>query len=264
MTQPDDADAGSVHLDIEADIARMTFDRPSARNAMTWSMYQQLNAHCGQLAQRHDIRVVILTGAGDKAFVAGTDIAQFLAFQDAEDGVRYEATIDATIGRLSSLPQITIARLRGWTVGGGLAMATSCDFRVADASAKFAVPIARTVGNTLSAANLAMLTAAWGQQPVRRMLLAAETLDATTALQAGYLHQIADAAALDATVHALADQVRVLAPVTQRSIKEGLRRLVSQSVPAMEDLIRACYGSRDFREGIRAFTEKRAPDWRGA
>ncbi len=259
-TPPDD---GAVHLKIAGDIATLTFDRPQARNAMTWAMYEQLAAHARQLASDRSIRVAILDSVSDQAFVAGTDIAQFLAFRDGEDGVRYEQQIDQIVTVLEQVPCPTIARLEGWTVGGGLAIATACDFRIASGSARFAVPIARTLGNTLSARSLARLRAAWGLQPVRRMLLAAEALDAPTALACGFLHQLADGPALDAAVQALADRVRVLAPVTQHTVKETLRRLVSDDVDEMNELISRCYGSDDFHEGVQAFTGKRAPVWRG-
>lgn len=256
-------DQGKVHLEIDGDIATLIFDRPQARNAMTWAMYEQLEAHSKRLASDRRIRVAILKSVSDQAFVAGTDIAQFLAFTVGEDGVRYERQIDQIITALEKVPCPTIARLEGWTVGGGLAIANACDFRIAGSSARFAVPIARTLGNTLSAQSLARLRAAWGLQPVRRMLLAAEALDAPTALACGFLHAVADGAALDEAVKGLADRVRVLAPVTQHTVKEALRRLVVDDVEAMDDLIRQCYGSGDFHEGVRAFTEKRPPAWQG-
>lgn len=263
MSGAGDNSEGEVHFRVEGDLAVLTFDRPQARNAMTWKMYGQLAEHSRRLAADRSIRVAILRSVSDQAFIAGTDIAQFLAFEDGEDGVRYERQIDEFITALEQVPCVTIARLEGWTVGGGLAIANACDFRFAATTARFAVPIARTLGNTLSAHSLARLRAAWGLQPVRRMLLAAEALDAPTALACGFLQGLADGEALDAAVQGLADRVRVLAPVTQLTVKEALRRLVVDDVPAMEDLIRQCYGSEDFREGVRAFTGKRPPVWRG-
>lgn len=263
MSTSTPSEQGQVHLEINGDIATLIFDRPQARNAMTWAMYEQLEAHAKRIAADRRVRVAILRSVSDQAFVAGTDIAQFLAFSDGDDGVRYEQQIDQIITALEKVPCPTIARLEGWTVGGGLAIATACDFRLASPSARFAVPIARTLGNTLSAHSLARLRAAWGLQPVRRMLLAAEALDAATAQACGYLHAVADGPALDEAVMALADRVRVLAPVTQQTVKEALRRLVIDDVAAMEDLIRQCYGSHDFHEGVTAFTGKRPPTWRG-
>ena len=254
---------GSVHLSRAGRVATLRFDRPLARNAMTWAMYGQLAAHCTQLAQDPQLRLVVLRGAGGEAFVAGTDIAQFQDFQGGEDGVAYERRIDEGIALIERLPMPTVAVIEGWAVGGGLAIATACDFRIATPSARLGVPIARTLGNTLSMANLARLQAAFGTQRLKRMLVLAELLDAEEALACGFLHEVCAAEALDAALARLSDRLLALAPVTQAVVKEGLRRLVAEQLPEGEDLIRRCYGSQDFREGVAAFTARRAPAWQG-
>ena len=263
MTRDAAQGQGRVRLAVEDGLATLVFDRPEARNAMTWTMYEQLGAHCERLAGTPGIRVGLLRGAGGEAFVAGTDIHQFLDFEGGADGVAYEARIDAGIARIEQLPFPTIAVVEGWAVGGGLAIATACDFRVATPNAKFGVPIARTLGNMLSPLNMARLRQAWGHQNVRRMLLLAQILDADDALACGFLNEVAAIDALDETVGQLVRRLRALAPVTQWASKEALRRLTVANVPAMDDLIEACYGSDDFKEGVRAFAEHRAPAWRG-
>lgn len=254
---------GNVHLNIAAGAAAILFDRPEARNAMTWQMYQQLGQHVEKLRSDHAVRVVTLRGAGGQAFVAGTDIAQFTDFGTGDDGVAYEQRIDACIGLLESLPQPTVAVVDGWCVGGGLAIATACDFRIVSRKARFGVPIARTLGNTLSVANLARLFAAFGQARVKRMLMLADTIDADEALACGYAFAVHAPDEIDNATAALTERLAALAPVTQATIKEGLRRLVSAQLPAGDDLIRQCYGSEDFREGVAAFIAKRTPDWKG-
>ena len=254
---------GAVHLELNGPIATVTFDRPQERNAMTWAMYGQLGVFCEQLRQDASVRAVIFRGAGGKAFVAGTDIAQFLEFKDGDAGVAYEKRIDLCIGMLEALPMPTIALIEGWAVGGGVAIATACDFRLATPESKLGVPIARTLGNCLSMANMARLVAAFGAQRVKRMLLLAEMITAGEALACGYLHAVVEAPQLQGQGIALAQQLAAMAPITQAVAKESLRRLEQHHLPDGADLIRRSYGSKDFREGVQAFTGKRPPVWTG-
>jgi enoyl-CoA hydratase/carnithine racemase len=254
---------GAVTLSIDGAVASVVFDRPAARNAMTWAMYQQLGAICERLAAEPGVRAVCFRGAGGEAFVAGTDIEQFKAFEDGAAGVAYEQRIDECMARLDALPMPTVAVIEGWAVGGGLAIATACDIRIATPSAKLGVPIARTLGNCLSIANLARLVAAFGRPRVQRMLIGAEILGADEGLACGYLAQLAAADAIDAAAAGLCKRLAGLAPITQAVTKEGLRRLLLQHLPDAQDLILRSYGSEDFREGVNAFSEKRSPVWRG-
>lgn len=254
---------GSVRLSIDAGIARVVFDRAAARNAMTWSMYEQLGSICERLGREPGVRVACLRGAGGAAFVAGTDIEQFKSFKDGQAGVEYERRIDAAMALLEALPMPTVAVIEGWAVGGGLAIATACDVRIATPSARLGVPIAKTLGNCLSMANLARLVAAFGRPRVQRMLIGAEILTAEEALACGYLAQVVAADAIDAAADALCQRLASLAPITQAVTKEALRRLLLQDLPDGQDLILRSYGSDDFHEGMRAFSDKRAPAWRG-
>ncbi|MBI2771211.1 MAG: enoyl-CoA hydratase/isomerase family protein [Burkholderiales bacterium] len=254
---------GYVRFSIEGPVASVVFDRPTARNAMTWSMYEALGEICERLCNESAVRVVTFRGAGGEAFVAGTDIEQFQAFSSGESGVAYERGIDEGMARLEALPMPTVAVIEGWAVGGGLAIATACDFRIATPDARLGVPIARTLGNCLSMANLSRLVAAFGRPRVQRMLLAAEILTAAEGLDCGYLSQVVEAGKLDDTVGEWCAKLSSLAPVTQAVTKEGLRRLLAQDLPDAQDLIVRAYGSEDFREGVNAFAQKRRPAWRG-
>jgi enoyl-CoA hydratase len=254
---------GTVRLRIEGGVAHVLFDRPAARNAMTWAMYEQLAAACDQLSTNTSVRVVSLRGAGGEAFVAGTDIEQFSEFRDGEAGVAYEQAIDQGIARLESLPMPSVAVVEGWAVGGGLAIATACDIRIATPGSRFGVPIARTLGNCLSMANIARLVAAFGRGRVQRMLMAAEMMGADEALACGYLAQVVAPESLDTVATGLCEHLAGLAPVTQAVSKEALRRLTLRDLPEAQDLIRRAYGSEDFREGVNAFSQKRRPAWHG-
>lgn len=254
---------GTVRLTIDGAVASILFDRPAARNAMTWTMYQELGAICDRLRNEPAVRVMCLRGAGGDAFVAGTDIEQFKAFRDGQAGVDYERSIDETMARLETVPLPTVAVIEGWAVGGGLAIATACDIRIATPSARMGIPIARTLGNCLSMGSLARLVAAFGRPRVQRMLIGAEILTAEEALACGYLAEVAAADAIDAAANNLCQRLAKLAPVTQAVSKEGLHRLLLNNLPDAQDLIMRTYGSEDFREGVNAFSEKRPPVWRG-
>lgn len=242
-------------------IGYITFNRPQARNALTFAMYERLAEIS---AAPGDVRVLIIAGAGDKAFAAGTDISQFRAFSGADDALRYEAQLDRVLGIVERCLVPTIAAVAGACTGGGAAIAAACDLRIAAANARFGFPIARTLGNCLSMSNLARLSALIGPARVIEMIFTARLLSATEAMSAGLVTEVLpDQSALEARAVELATLLGGHAPLTMRATKEALRRLRENSPPD-EDLIRLCYTSRDFREGMDAFLTKRPPVWEGA
>ena len=250
----------------ERGIVWVIADRPQARNAMTFAMWSQLREAAEALAADASVRVVVLTGAGNEAFVAGTDIAEFRAFAGADDGVAYESRMDAVIGALEAVPVPTIAAIAGACTGGGVSVAATCDLRIGAPNARIGVPIARTLGNCISLRNVARVAELIGLDRVKALLLTGALLGADDALRAGFLTEIAPSPeGLQARAQELAEQIAGLAPLTLRASKEMARRLrAAASFPNDEDLIRLCYGSRDFREGLTAFLDKRRPDWSGA
>ena len=249
-------DEGTVRYRVEGAIAHLTFDRPAARNALTWRMYDELADGLARIEADPAVRVAVLRGAGGQAFVAGTDIGQFAAFTSGEDGVAYEARIEVAIDALERARVPTLAVIEGCAIGGGLAIANACDLRVATPGTRFGVPIARTVGNCLSPGNLRRLSATLGVGLVKRMLLLAELPSAETLAPLGYLAALAEPAALDAAVAGICERLLGHAPVTLRVTRETLRRLSTDPAAEATDLVRECYGSADFAAGVRAFAAK--------
>ncbi|OYY20807.1 MAG: enoyl-CoA hydratase [Polynucleobacter sp. 24-46-87] len=252
-----------VDFELRNGIAYISFDHVAARNAMTVGMYESLKSICEDLAKSSAARVAILRGAGGKSFVSGSDITQFSAFTSGDDGISYEESIDSYLAPLAMLPIPTIAVIDGMAVGGGLAIASCCDFRISTPDARFGVPIAKTLGNCLSAGNVAWLVAHLGVNIVKRMLLLAELVTAPELLKEGYLLATYPAEALEGEANQLAERLMKLAPITQKSSKQTLVRIIKSNLPDCSDLIRECYGSEDFRNGVTAFLGGKPPVWTG-
>jgi enoyl-CoA hydratase/carnithine racemase len=239
-------------------------DRPAARNAMTFAMYDRIAAICRDANADATVKAVVLTGSGD-AFVAGTDIAQFADFKEASQALEYERRMDAWLGAIEDVRVPTIAALRGPVVGGGLAIAAACDLRIAAPSARFGVPVARTLGNCFSAANLVRLAALVGLGRVKELVLTARLIDAQEARAIGLVSEVVGGEdALDARVDELVDQLASYAPLTLHATKEMVRRIRERMMPdEASDLVALCYTSADFREGVAAFIGRRKPLWKG-
>lgn len=238
----------------------VTFNRPEARNAMTFEMYQGLAESCERVDADPALRVLVLRGAGGRAFVAGTDIAQFRGYT-GEDGVEYEKKIDAVLGALAAVNKPVIAVIDGHCVGGGLGIASCADVRVASPNASFSVPIAKTLGNTLSANTLRRLVRAFGEPRAASMLLMARRVDAQEALVSGFLTEVAED--LDEVAERVIDRVAGGAPLTQWSIKENLRRLNAGGEVDDSDVVSTVYGSEDFAAAVEAFLSKTPMEWQG-
>jgi enoyl-CoA hydratase/carnithine racemase len=251
--------------EVRDGIAHVTFNRPQARNALTFAMYERLAEVCAIANGDRSIRAMLLTGAGDKAFAAGTDISQFRAFDKPQDALDYEARIDRVLGALERCRVPTIAAIQGACTGGGAGIAVCCDLRIAAGNARFGFPVARTLGNCLSTGNYARLAALLGPARVKDMIFRARLVEAPEALDIGLVGEVVDEpAALMPRALELAKLVASHAPLTLQATKEALLRL-RPTMPAGsgEDLILMCYMSQDFREGMDAFLSKRAPRWQG-
>jgi enoyl-CoA hydratase/carnithine racemase len=245
-------------------IGILTFNRPDARNAMTWDMYQGLFDACEQVDRDDRVRVLVLRGAGDKAFVAGTDISQFKKFTTPQHAIDYEKSQNRNIGRLERVQKPTIAMVRGFAVGGGASIALACDLRIAATDARLGVPIAKTLGNTLSIATLARIISYIGPARTKELLFTARLIDAEEGRTAGVFNEVVEPDRLEARTLEVAEQIAANAPLTIRSVKEGVRRLMEHArIEEAEDLVQMAYQSNDFKEGVDAFLNKRAPKWTG-
>lgn len=256
---------GTVHYEKRGVVARITFDRAGARNAMSWAMYDQLAAAIDTLDADDTIRVAELRGAHGQ-FVAGTDIAQFESFTTGDDGVAYEYKLEEIVSGLENVRVPTIAVVQGHAAGAGLLFATACDLRVCTPDARFSVPIARTVGNTLSMRSIARLVAHLGPSRTKSLIMTAGAIEAERAREIGYVSAVVEPARLEQHVSDLSAKLSELAPITLRATKQLLQRILdafARGEGGGDDILREVYGSRDFREGVTAFREKRPPRWEG-
>jgi enoyl-CoA hydratase/carnithine racemase len=254
----------SLRVERDGRVVILTFNRPEARNAMTFEMYERLHDLCEQVDQDPEARVLVLRGAGDKAFVSGTDIRQFLEFRTRDDALQYEGRITRVLGRLHRMTKPTVAMVQGDAVGGGMFMALACDLRLAAEHARFGAPVARTLGNCTAPLAFTLLSSTIGAVRARNLLLTARLMDTAEARAVGLVDEVHPAAALPARVQELARHLSELAPLTLAAVKEATRRVTAPAaLRDAEDLILSCYLSQDFQEGVRAFLEKRKANWQG-
>ncbi|MEM1428503.1 MAG: enoyl-CoA hydratase/isomerase family protein [Pseudomonadota bacterium] len=242
----------------------ITFNRPQARNAMTFSMYARLAEICASVPADGSVKALVISGAGGKAFAAGTDMTQFRAFSTPQDALDYEAEIARVLDIVERCPVPTVAAINGACTGGGASIAGSCDIRISTANLKFGFPIARTLGNCLAAENLARLSELMGAGRVREMVFTARLIGAEEAHAIGLVSEVLeDEAALLTRATALAETLGGMAPLTLRATKEAMRRTRAATKVDDSDLITMCYMSEDFRHGLEAFLAKEKPNWQG-
>ncbi|CAO3357749.1 enoyl-CoA hydratase [Azospirillum palustre] len=245
------------------------FNRPRARNAMTPWMEDRLIEICRAVDADPTVKALALTGAaGDKpAFMAGADLSCLQSVSSPEDFSILETRAEAAAMALEAVRVPTVAVLSGPCIGEGALLASSCDVRIASPSVRFGFPIARTVGNCLSVKNLARLSALLGTARTREMIFSARLLSAADLAAAGAVRTVvAGEDELAAHGQQVAEELAALAPLTLWATREGLRRLRDNSLPRDidGDLLRRCYLSADYQEGIAAFLEKRPPVWSGS
>ena len=251
--------------EINDGVGRITFNRPHARNAFTFRMYERLEEICQQAQDDSSVRVLVLTGAGTRR---SPRAPIFLSSRDFPPRrtrliMKRESTACLALWNVPAIP--TIAAIAGACTGGAATIAACCDLRIGAANARFGIPIARTLGNCLSMSNYARLAALLGPARVKDIIFTARLIGAEEACAIGLLSEVLpDYATLQSRTDELARTVASQAPLTLRVTKEALRRIKEKMSPEEDrDLILMCYMSRDFREGMDAFLNKRTPNWTG-
>jgi enoyl-CoA hydratase len=256
--------SAEILVDRSTDVLTMTVSNPAKRNALTLQMYATIERECRAAAQDHDLRAVVLRGAAGH-FAGGTDINELNDITDGSLGADYERYMRRVQEALLDLRIPIIAVVEGVCVGGGLVYAALSDIVYCTPDARFGSPIARTLGNTLSATALARLYQLLGRRLTAKMLMTGVLIDAPTARDAGFVTEVVDPDALPAVLDQTIDAIRRCAPASLWSFKEFERRIDSAVADiGVDDVYERVYGSADFREGVAAFLQKRSPRFDGS
>jgi enoyl-CoA hydratase len=258
---------GRIYVEKEGNLGWLIFDHPERRNAISAGMWSALPGAARQLAEDDDVRVVVLRGAGDVAFVSGADISEFGESRTgAEAASSYDQTTAAAFGALMNLAKPVLAMIHGFCVGGGMATALAADVRYAADDGIFAIPAAR-LGLGYHAPGIEALMNLVGPATAKEIFFTARRYSADEALRLGLVNAVFPKAELEREVRERAEQIAANAPLTVRSVKRIVRELSREPGQRDHEAIRssilACFESEDYKEGVRAFLEKRRPRFSG-
>lgn len=258
---------GKVLAGVREGVGVITFNQPEKRNAMSVEMWDGMTRVLDAWDADPQVRVVVLTGAGDKAFVSGADISQFAKSRSNADAQReYDKRTSAGRALLSGYAKPVIARIQGFCLGGGLGIAMNADLRIAGESSKFGIPAAK-LGIAYGFDMVRRLVSLVGHAHARALLFTGERIDAAEALRIGLVNQVVPDAALDGVVDGLAKTIAGNAPLSVRGMKfilaQALRDPGDRDMAGVDRAVAACFDSADYTEGRTAFMEKRPPAFTG-
>jgi enoyl-CoA hydratase/carnithine racemase len=251
----------------EGRVGIVTFNNPERHNAVSLEMWAATKHILDGFAADSDIRVVVLTGAGGKAFVSGADISKFASERATLDAIRaYNVKTDAAYASIAEFPKPTIAMIRGYCIGGGLGLATCCDLRICADDARFAVPAAK-LGLGYGYSGLKRLVDIVGPAFAKEIFYTARQFDAREAAAMGLVNRVVPAAELEAHVKSIIDMICANAPLTIKAVKytvgEILKEESKRNLARSAEMVEECFKSRDYTEGRTAFMEKRKPMFTG-
>jgi len=249
----------------EGAVGWLTFNNPERRNAVSVDMWEAIPRVLGAYQADPEIRAVVLTGAGDKAFVSGADISQFDKQRSSQEAVQhYEEIAEGAQRAILTCDKPVIARIRGFCIGGGLNIANCCDLRIASDDSRFAIPAAK-MGLGYRGSSMKMLVDAVGPAFAREIMLTARQFTAAEAKDMGLLHKVTTVDGLDAAVREYCDMIAANAPLTMRASKRIIREVsrATYDEAMCKALVKECMESEDYKEGRKAFMEKRKPAFKG-
>ena len=259
--------SGKILTSVDDSVATLTFHNPERHNSLSLQMWQDAAAALDGFAADDDVRAIVLTGSGEKSFASGADISEFERVRaNAAGAAIYDIALERFWKALGDNPKPTVAMIRGFCIGGGLNIAACCDLRVCGESSRFAIPAAK-LGLGYGVSTMRRLVAIIGPQFALEMLLTARHFTSNEAREIGLVNHVVADMEVDGYVRTMVEGIARNAPLTIRAAKRVIHELLNdaskQDLAAADALVKACFDSEDYKEGRKAFFEKRKPEFKG-